>query len=74
MIALNARARFTIYKINRFLVAAIGCLLTQAALAQATTTEWPTGIGFPNVARTEGELIGGPLRDCGWPYGDSRMA
>ena len=48
-------------KINRFLVAAIGCLLTQAALAQATTTQWPTGIGFPNVARTEGELIGGPF-------------
>jgi DNA-binding beta-propeller fold protein YncE len=31
------------------------------ALAQATTSEWPSGIGFPNVARTEGELIAGPF-------------
>lgn len=31
------------------------------ALAQATTTEWPTGIGFPNVPRTEGELLAGPF-------------
>lgn len=29
--------------------------------AQATTTTWPTGIGFPNVPRTEGELIAGPF-------------
>ncbi|UXI65857.1 PKD domain-containing protein [Tahibacter amnicola] len=33
-----------------------GMWLTALAQAQ-TTTQWPTGIGFPNIARTEGELI-----------------
>lgn len=34
------------------------CLGTSA---QPTTTEWPTGIGFPNIARTEGALLAGPF-------------
>ena len=38
-----------------------GCLHSLTGLSQATTTEWPTGIGFPNVARTEGQLISGPF-------------
>ncbi|MBK8285618.1 MAG: hypothetical protein IPK97_12525 [Ahniella sp.] len=41
-----------------------GVLLTAhcgLALAQTTTTEWPTGIGFPNVTRNAGELLAGPF-------------
>lgn len=34
-----------------------------------TTTEWPTGNGFPNIARTEGEVIAGPFAVT-----DGRMA
>jgi DNA-binding beta-propeller fold protein YncE len=37
--------------------------------AQATTTEWPSGIGFANLARTEGALLAGPLIPT-----DGRMA
>jgi DNA-binding beta-propeller fold protein YncE/mono/diheme cytochrome c family protein len=42
---------------------------TQRVEAQATTTDWPTGIGFANVARTEGALLAGPLATQ-----DGRMA
>ncbi|MBL8298019.1 MAG: Ig-like domain-containing protein [Rhodanobacteraceae bacterium] len=31
------------------------------SFAQSTTTEWPAGIGFPNIARTEGQLLAGPF-------------
>ena len=37
--------------------------------AQATTTSWPLGIGFPNLPRTEGERIAGPFA-----VQDGRMA
>ncbi len=32
-----------------------------SAGAQPTTSNWPTGIGFPNVPRTAGALIAGPF-------------
>ncbi len=44
-------------RLSALLLLAVTC----AAHAQPTTTEWPTGIGFPNVARTEGALIAGPF-------------
>lgn len=41
----------------------MACMLAWGAVAtaQPTTTTWPTGIGFPNVPRTEGGLIAGPF-------------
>jgi DNA-binding beta-propeller fold protein YncE len=43
--------------------------LIGSAAAQDTTTQWPTGIGFANVARSEGELLAGPFATQ-----DGRMA
>lgn len=45
----------------RLAIAACITACASAAQAQPTTTEWPTGIGFLNVARTEGALIAGPF-------------
>ncbi|MCU0755715.1 MAG: PKD domain-containing protein [Xanthomonadales bacterium] len=43
------------------LLSAATVMLAAGAAAQPTTTEWPTGIGFPNVPRTEGQLLAGPF-------------
>jgi DNA-binding beta-propeller fold protein YncE len=45
---------------NRGGATLLALLLAGQAGAQ-TTTEWPTGIGFANIGRTEGELLAGPL-------------
>jgi hypothetical protein len=48
----------------------VWCVLVFAGPVSAqTTTEWPTGIGFPNIARSQGELIAGPIA-----IADGRMA
>lgn len=57
---------------TRIGTALLALLATATAMrieAQATTTEWPTGIGFANIARTEGALLAGPLAET-----DGRMA
>lgn len=49
---------------DRYCRAAAGGVLfvmLAATAAAQTTNQWPTGIGFPNIARTEGELIAGPF-------------
>lgn len=45
----------------RLAIAACLAACASATHSQSTTTEWPSGIGFPNVARTEGALIAGPF-------------
>lgn len=45
------------------------CAMAGAVQAQNTTTQWPGGIGFANVPRTEGELLAGPFATQ-----DGRMA
>lgn len=37
------------------------CLLAPGASLAQTTADWPTGIGFQNVARTPGQLVAGPF-------------
>ena len=55
--------------IQRLLGAGLGLVFAAQVHAQATTTTWPTGIGFPNVPRTEGQLLAGPFA-----VNDGRMA
>src|SRR5690606_30099472 len=47
----------------------LAAMLPGGVLPQATTTEWPTGIGCANIARTEGALLAGPFAQ-----NDGRMA
>ncbi len=45
----------------RLRIVILAVALSSQAPAQSTTTDWPTGIGFPNVPRTEGQLLAGPF-------------
>ncbi len=45
----------------RSTVAILALAASSQAFTQATTTDWPTGIGFPNIARTEGQILAGPF-------------
>lgn len=43
------------------LLLSLTLLLTTGATSAQTTADWPTGIGFQNVPRTQGELVAGPF-------------